>query len=381
MFVCGPTVYDSVHLGHARTYLVYDVLIKYLKTLGYKTNYIVNITDIDDKVFEKAELKGISFEDLAESYTQEFIECLKSLNITSIDSLHKASKYINEIENQIEYLIKNGNAYNVKGNIFFDITTFPSYGILSKQTPFEFILRRLNLDPDKRDQRDFILWRKWISKQISFQSKFGFGRPGWHIEDTAISISVLGGGYDIHGGGIDIIFPHHESEIALGESFTGQHPFVKYWVHTGLLFINGEKMSKSLGNIITLKAALKKWEPDVLRLYLLSEHYRKTFNFNLNEINDSKNKLKLIHTALIRISKKINESKKYSDKSNDKPQFQHYIDNFFEALKDDLDIPKAINMLIILIRAVDENMTSVNQDLFNKILKMLAIIGLESLGE
>ncbi|MFC1753667.1 class I tRNA ligase family protein, partial [Thermoproteota archaeon] len=264
MFVCGPTVYDSAHLGHARTYLVYDVLIKYLKTLGFKTTFIINITDIDDKVLEKAELEGIPFKDLAENYTQEFIECLKLLKITSIDSLHKASEYLNEIESQIEYLIKNGNAYDVKGNIFFDITTFPSYGKLSNQTRFEFMLRRLNPDPDKRDQRDFILWRKWISKQISFQSKFGLGRPGWHIEDTAISTSVLGGGYDIHGGGIDIIFPHHESEIALGESFTGQHPFVKYWIHTGLLFINGEKMSKSLRNIITCKDALKEWNPDVL---------------------------------------------------------------------------------------------------------------------
>lgn len=381
MFVCGPTVYDSAHLGHARTYLAYDVLIKYLKMLGFKTTFIVNITDIDDKVFEKSELEGIPYEDLAEHYTQEFIECLKSLKITSIDTFHKASKYLKEIEEQIEFLIKNGYAYNVKGNIFFDITTFPNYGLLSNQDPFEIMLRRLNLDPTKRDQRDFVLWRKWISKQTSFQSKFGLGRPGWHIEDTAISVSVLGGGYDIHGGGIDLIFPHHESEIAQGESFTGQKPFVKYWIHTGLLFINGEKMSKSLGNIINLKDALNKWNPEVLRFYLLSQHYRKTFNFKINEINNSKEKLNLFNDTLIRIRKKENESKKYSNNSNKKTQFKKYIDKFYKALNDDLDIPKAINVLIKLVRAVDESMANVDQDLMNEIQKMITIIGIEHLDD
>jgi len=379
MFVCGPTVYDSVHLGHARTYLVYDVLIKYLKTMGFNTTFIVNITDIDDKVFEKAELEGVNFEDLAEKYTQEFIKCLALLKINSIDSLHKASIYLNEIEIQIDYLVKNGYAYNVKGNIFFDIDTFPSYGILSKQTPFEIMLRRLNPDPNKRDQRDFVLWRNWVSKYPSFQSKFGVGRPGWHIEDTAISVSVLGGGYDIHGGGIDLIFPHHEAEIAQGESFTDQHPFVKYWIHTGLLFINGEKMSKSLGNVITLKDALNQWKPDVLRFYLLSQHYRKTFDFNINEINNSQNKLNFIYAAIIRIRKKVNNAIENSDEPNKILQIQYYIETFFKALDDDLDIPKSISVLIDLITLMDQNMVGVNQNLLNKILKMLSIIGLDPL--
>jgi len=348
---------------------------------GFVTNLIVNITDLDDKIFEKAEMEGIDFEDLAERYTQEFITSLERLKINSINAFHKASDYLNEIEYQIDHLIKNGHAYQVDGDIFFDVSSFPDYGLLSNQTPYELMLRRLNPDPKKRDQRDFLLWRSGIGKPPYFKSKFGIGQPGWHIEDTAISISVFRGGYDIHGGAVDLVFPHHEAEIAQGESFISQHPFVKYWVHTGLLLLEGEKMSKSLGNIISLKDALDQWGPDVLKLCLLSRHYRETFNLRRNEIKDFEGQVTLIRNTVKRLRKRIIDFRRDHNNPNVKTRFQNHINNFYGSLENDLDIPKALNALIFLIRAVDKDMAGVNQDLLNDILKMLAILGLESSSE
>ena len=345
---------------------------------GFVTILIVNITDLDDKVFEKAEMEGIDFEDLAERYTQEFITSLERLKINSINSFHKASNYLNEIEYQIDHLIKNGHAYQVDGDIFFDVSSFPDYGLLSNQTPYELMLRRLNPDPKKRDQRDFLLWRSGIGKPQYFKSKFGIGQPGWHIEDTAISLSVFRGGYDIHGGAVDLIFPHHEAEIAQGESFISQHPFVKYWIHTGLLLLEGEKMSKSLGNIISLKDALDQWDPDVLKLCLLSRHYRETFNLRRNDIKDFEGQVTLIRNTVKRLRKRVIDSRRDHNNSNVKTRFQNHISNFYGSLENDLDIPKALNALIFLIRAVDKDMADVNQDLLNELLKMLAILGLEA---
>ena len=378
IFVCGPTVYDSIHLGHARTYLVYDVLVRYLKLKGFDVILIVNITDLDDKVFDKAEWEGIAFKDLANRYTQEFITNLEKLKINSINAFHKASDYLNEIEYQIDHLIKKGCAYQVDGDIFFDVSSFPNYGLLSNQTHQELMLRRLNSNPKKRDQRDFFLWRSWIGKKPNFKSKFGIGRPGWHIEDTAISISIFKGGYDIHGGALDLVFPHHESEIAQGESIISQHPFVKYWVHTGLLFLEDEKMSKSLGNIISLKDSLDQFDPDILRLYLLSCHYRETFNLKRNEIKKFESQVTLIRNIVTRLTKRILGFKGIQNNLPIKTLFKNHINNFYASLENDLDIPKALNTLIFLLKAVDKDMASANQNLLNEILKMLSVLGLES---
>ena len=378
IFVCGPTVYDSIHLGHARTYLVYDVLVRYLKLKGFDVILIVNITDLDDKVFDKAEWEGIPFKDLANRYTQEFITNLEKLKINSINAFHKASDYLNEIEYQIDHLIKKGCAYQVDGDIFFDVSSFPNYGLLSNQTHQELMLRRLNSNPKKRDQRDFFLWRSWIGKKPNFKNKFGIGRPGWHIEDTAISISIFKGGYDIHGGALDLVFPHHEAEIAQGESIISQHPFVRYWVHTGLLFLEGEKMSKSLGNIISLKDSLDQFDPDILRLYLLSRHYRETFNLKRNKIKKFESQVTLIRNIVTRLTKRILGFKGIQNNLPIKTLFKNHINNFYASLENDLDIPKALNTLIFLLKAVDKDMASANQNLLNEILKMLSVLGLES---
>tara|TARA_B100000959_G_scaffold286512_1_gene365506 strand:+ start:11525 stop:12583 length:1059 start_codon:yes stop_codon:yes gene_type:complete len=345
---------------------------------GFDVILIVNITDLDDKVFDKAEWEGIAFKDLANRYTQEFITNLEKLKINSINAFHKASDYLNEIEYQIDHLIKKGCAYQVDGDIFFDVSSFPNYGLLSNQTHQELMLRRLNSNPKKRDQRDFFLWRSWIGKKPNFKSKFGIGRPGWHIEDTAISISIFKGGYDIHGGALDLVFPHHEAEIAQGESIISQHPFVKYWVHTGLLFLEDEKMSKSLGNIISLKDSLDQFDPDILRLYLLSCHYRETFNLKRNEIKKFESQVTLIRNIVTRLTKRILGFKGIQNNLPIKTLFKNHINNFYASLENDLDIPKALNTLIFLLKAVDKDMASANQNLLNEILKMLSVLGLES---
>ncbi|MFQ6134194.1 MAG: cysteine--tRNA ligase [Nitrososphaerales archaeon] len=382
MFVCGPTVYDSIHLGHARTYLVYDVLARYLKMKGFILHFIVNITDLDDKVFERAEEEGVEFEALAERYTQEFIECLKSLKIFSIDAFLKASEYLDEMESQIEQLVKKGHAYQVDGDVYFDTSTFPDYGKLSHQTPAELKLRRLDPDPKKRDQRDFQLWRSWIGSPPSFPSRFGRGRPGWHIEDTAISISTLGSGYDIHGGAVELVFPHHEAEIAQAESLTGRRPFVKYWVHTGLLVLEGEKMSKSLGNIITLRDALGRWDPDVLRLCLLSRHYRKMFDFEVSGTKGSEDMVALIRRTVSRLKRRVESGEGEGGHLRVEGRFQRHIDSFFRALDDDLDTPKALDALMMLIKELNKDVNRVDQDLLNTVLTMVSIMGLEpSSGE
>ncbi len=381
MFVCGPTVYDWTHVGHARTYLAYDLLARYLMARGHKIKFIVNITDLDDKIFDRARNEGVDYRTLADRYTYAFIEDLRSLHISSISAFIRASDYIKEIENQVQMLIEKGHAYRVdSGDIYFDTSTFPRYGRLAHFTPAEIKLRRIDPNPYKRSQSDFILWRSWSHKGSppSFPSRFGHGRPGWHIEDTAISIPNLGPEYDIHGGAVELIFPHHEAEIAQAESITGQTPFVKYWVHTGLLLIDGEKMSKSLGNIITLRDMLQRCHPDVLRLYLLSKHYRKTFNFKIDDIPAFEEQAALIHGAVSRLKQQLNESKgNIRDGSTESNvRYKGLVNLFFRALDDDLNAPKAIKALTTLLIKFDKENLADPQPL-KDVLRMLTILGLE----
>ncbi|MCL4435273.1 MAG: cysteine--tRNA ligase [Thaumarchaeota archaeon] len=383
MFVCGPTVYDWTHVGHARTYLAYDLLARYLLSQGYHLKFIVNITDLDDKVFDRADAEGVDYRHLTDKYTHAFIEDLRSLRINSVSAFIRASDYLTEIERQVQMLIEKGHAYRAdSGDIYFDTSTFPRYGRLANLTPAEIKLRRIDPDPHKRSQSDFILWRSWTQKGSppSFPSGFGQGRPGWHIEDTAISIPTLGPEYDIHGGAVELIFPHHEAEIAQAESITGQTPFVKYWVHTGLLLIDGEKMSKSLGNIITLRDMLNRCHADTLRLYLLSKHYRKVFNFKMDDIPIFEEQAALIHGAVNRLKQQLNKPRRNVNAGSTglNPRYKKPVDRFFQALNDDLNTPKAINSLISLLTTIDKDgEAAADPQLLITILRMLSILGLE----
>ncbi|MDD1730130.1 MAG: cysteine--tRNA ligase [Methanospirillum sp.] len=272
MFVCGPTVYDYSHLGHARTYVIFDVLAKYLRWTGKEVFYLQNITDVDDKVIIRAKEEGVQQQDLSRKFETEFLRDMQTLGIDSVSHYARATTHIPEIINQIGRLLNRNVAYITETGIYFNIDSFPRNGELSRQDTTHRISRVT--DSTKHNPADFVLWKLGEYGQYTWDSPWGRGRPGWHIEDTAITEKYFGQQYDIHGGGLDLIFPHHEAEIAQMESLDGRHPMVRYWLHTGFLTVNEEKMSKSLGNFITIKDALKSWDKDTIRYFILISHYR-----------------------------------------------------------------------------------------------------------
>lgn len=272
LFVCGPTVYDYSHIGHARTYVVFDVLAKYLRSTGKEVFYLQNITDVDDKIINRAKEEGISQSELARKFEREYLRDMQALGINAVSYYARATTHIPEIVDQIRRLIERSVAYVTENGVYFNVDTFERNGELSGQ---ERAKRKSRVtDDSKNNPLDFALWKLGEYGEYTWDSPWGRGRPGWHIEDTAISEKYFAQQYDIHGGGLDLIFPHHEAEIAQMESLEGKHPMVRYWMHTGFLTVNGEKMSKSLSNFITIRDALKTWKPDVLRYFILLSHYR-----------------------------------------------------------------------------------------------------------
>lgn len=273
IFVCGPTVYDYIHLGHARTYLAYDIIVRYLKFLGYKIRYLMNITDVAERVVQRAEELKRNPLDLAREYETAFLGDMRGLGIDNVERYERASEYIPQMIGQVAGLVSRGVAYETETGVYFEVNKFPKFGQLSGQSHEELGLRRLELCSSKRNPEDFSLWRKY-DKGLGWDSPWGYGRPGWHIEDTAISMAHFGETYDMHGGASELIFPHHEAEIAQAEALTGKAPFVRFWLHTGLLSVDGRKMSKSLGNMIRIRDALKEYTAPELRFYFASFHYR-----------------------------------------------------------------------------------------------------------
>jgi len=272
LFVCGPTVYDYSHLGHARTYVVFDVLAKYLRWTGKEVFYLQNITDVDDKIINRAKEEGVSQPALARKFEAEYFRDMHALGIDAVSYYARATTHIPEIIGQVERLLERGVAYVTKNGVYFSVDTFERNGELSGQERVKRVSRVT--DSSKQNPLDFALWKTGEYGEYTWDSPWGRGRPGWHIEDTAISEKYFGQQYDIHGGGLDLIFPHHEAEIAQMESLEGKYPMVRYWMHTGFLTVKGEKMSKSLGNFITIRDALKTWNKDVLRYFILLSHYR-----------------------------------------------------------------------------------------------------------
>lgn len=272
MFVCGPTVYDYSHLGHARTYIVFDVLAKYLRWTGEEVFYLQNITDVDDKIINRARAEGVFQNSLARKFENEYFKDMRSLGVDAVSYYARATTHIPEIIDQVERLIARGVSYVTETGVYFNVDTFDRNGELSGQRETNRISRVT--DETKQNPLDFALWKLGEFGEYTWDSPWGRGRPGWHIEDTAISEKYFGQQYDLHGGGLDLIFPHHEAEIAQMESLEGRHPMVRHWVHTGFLTVRGEKMSKSLGNFITIRDALRTWNRDVLRYFILLSHYR-----------------------------------------------------------------------------------------------------------
>ncbi len=295
LFVCGPTVYDYSHLGHARTYVVFDVLAKYLRSTGKEVFYLQNITDVDDKIINRAKEEGKSQNELSRKFETEYLRDIHSLGIDAVSYYARATTHIPEIIDQVERLIARGVAYVTETGVYFNLDTFDGNGELSGQERAKRVSRVS--DASKHNPHDFALWKTGEYGEYTWDSPWGRGRPGWHIEDTAISEKYFGQQYDIHGGGLDLIFPHHEAEIAQMESLEGKHPMVRYWMHTGFLTVKGEKMSKSLGNFITIRDALKTWNKDVLRYFILLSHYRSPLQATDEGINNAAKALEHIRAV------------------------------------------------------------------------------------
>ncbi|MDR2624211.1 MAG: cysteine--tRNA ligase [Methanobrevibacter sp.] len=367
LFVCGPTVYDDAHIGHGRTYISFDMIKRYLEFIGYSVFYLENITDIDDKIIVRAKERKTDFLTLARFYEDRFKEDMNKLNVDSVNLYPRATNHLKEIHDQIDTLIEKGFAYESEDGIYFEVEKFPNYGELSHQKLDKLEAHRETAKSTKKNPHDFVLWKKTDEKPY-FPSKFGNGRPGWHIEDTAITERYFGPQYDIHGGGLDLIFPHHEAEIAQMESIYSL-PMVRYWLHTGFLNVDGEKMSKSLGNFITIRELLQDWDPMAFRLFILSTHYKNPIDFsqkalsqalkNLNRLRNTMNNLIEFEKIVINHSPKNlidfkslkddpnsdnnlnDQEKKYLD-SDDLSKINELEEEFFKHMDDDFNTPRSL---------------------------------------
>jgi cysteinyl-tRNA synthetase len=357
MFVCGPTVYDYTHIGHAKSYVGFDVIAKYLRYRGYDLFYLQNITDIDDRVINRANELGVPPSEVAEDFTQKYYKDMEDLNIDSIDKYAKATDYIPQIIEQIQSLAEKGYAYEIDDGVYFDVSRFEEYGKLSKKN-LDDILRdqkmsRIEPNPQKVNFVDFSLWKKKKEGEPAWESPWGEGRPGWHIEDTAISISHFGAQYDIHGGGEDLIFPHHEAEITQAESFTGKVPFVRYWLHNAFLRVEGEKMSKSLGNYITVKESIEKHGADVVRFFFTINPYYRPIDYAEAKIEDAKVKLNKIRstTENLNIILETGKEESYVDFDELVSEFEN---KFIEAMDDNFNTSSALGTIFEYIRRIND---------------------------
>jgi cysteinyl-tRNA synthetase len=306
IYVCGPTVYDYCHIGHARTYISFDVIVRYLEYKGYKVKYVVNITDIDDKIINRAKATHEDPLVLSKKYEQAFFEDMKGFHLRPADVYPRVSEHIQDIIAMIRDLIEKGFAYEVTGDIYFDVTKIQDFGKLSHQSLDRMLAgARVAIDRKKKSPYDFALWKHTDDNELGWESPWGRGRPGWHMECSAMSMKYLGPQLDIHGGAKDLIFPHHENEIVQSESYTGKKPFVKYWIHTGFLTINGQKMSKSLGNFITIGDLLKKHSPESFKLFVLSTHYRRPVDFSEEGLVQAKTSLDRMYETRERLKSLI----------------------------------------------------------------------------
>ncbi len=361
MFVCGPTVYDLAHIGNAKTYTQFDLVARTLRYLGYDVSYLQNITDIDDKIIARAAERGVSPEDIAAEYAERYLEDMESLNNVSVSQYALAHDYISQIESQVRRLVEKGFAYQISDGYYFDVKAFADYGQLSGRHALKAddAVSRIDENPEKKNPQDFCLWKfKKPARphdssgaggegEPSWASELGEGRPGWHIEDTAITETEFGSQYDLHGGAVDLIFPHHEAEIAQMEAVSGEKPFVKYWLHTGFLNVDGGKMSKSKGNFYTIRdIAERGYSPLSLRYLFLMSHYRTPVNFTWEALDAAQNAFEKLKRFVGPLSAVGEVDLAYKAE-------------FIQKLENDFNTPQALAVLWTLVK--DKEVTAENK--------------------
>ncbi len=352
MYVCGPTIYDYFHIGNGRTFMMADVIRRYLIYKGYNVKYVMNLTDVDDKIINKANEEGVDTKEITKKFEQAFFEDIEKLKIKRADVYPKATEHIKEIEDIISKLEKTNIAYNVNGNVFYDVIKFNGYGKLSGKNIDDLESgARVEVNEEKKNPLDFALWKKAKEGEPAWESPWGKGRPGWHIECSAMSMKHLGETIDIHAGGSDLIFPHHENEIAQSEAASG-HEFVKYWLHFGFLNINKEKMSKSLGNFFTTRDILSKYPAEAVRLLFVQSHYASPLNFSKELLDAAKKGAEKIAN----VGRIIVEGIKQNNLSGNTPDFDFdkYEKEFTDAMDDNFNTPKATSVIFDFIHDINK---------------------------
>lgn len=393
LFVCGPTVFDYSHIGHAKNYITFDCFAKYLKSKGYKVYYLQNITDIDDKIIARAREKKVLPKNLAEAYEKEYLKNMKSLGVTSVTKYARATNYIKEIISQVKKLQEKGFAYEIAGDgIYYDISKFEDYGKLAGRTVLgaEDAVTRIDYSKDKRNRGDFCLWKfkqetnepSWPFGPASAEASAGKeGRPGWHIEDTAITEKFFGAQYDIHGGARDLIFPHHQAEIAQMEAISGKKPLVKYWMHVGFLTVNGQKMSKSLGNFITIEDLLRRCKVNYLRFLIMRNLWSSPMDYSESLLIEVKTSVGKIEEFLAKLKNVKSTSKKLN-------LIKGFKKSFYAELDDDFNTPNAFAVMFDFIKnanqLLDQNLISQKEakeifSFFEEINKIFGIIDIATI--
>lgn len=365
MYVCGVTVYDFCHIGHARTFVSFDMIVRYLRYRGFKVKYVRNITDIDDKIIKRANEKGVSAKELSEEFITKMYEDFDRLNIARPDVEPRATDNIPEIIALVERLIKKGFAYVAgNGDVMFAIDAFKNYGRLSGQKLEELEAgSRVEVEKTKRNPFDFVLWKMAKEGEPFWESPWGNGRPGWHIECSAMNSKVLGQHFDIHGGGSDLIFPHHENEIAQS-CCAFDTKYVNYWLHSGMVMINDEKMSKSLGNFFTIRDVLKQYDAETVRYFLISAQYRSPLNYSQDNLDNARASLARLYTALRDV------------KAGHASGGEEYVERFTKFMDDDFNTPGALSVLFDLAKAVNTSSGTEAEGLAGRLLELAGVLGL-----
>jgi len=387
MYVCGITAYDSAHLGHLKSAISFDIIHRYLKFKGFKVNIVKNFTDIDDKIINRSNELGIDFKELSEKYIEEYEEFMEIMNVEKETRNPRATEVIPFIINFIKELIKKGHAYERNGSVYFSVKSFPRYKTIFQNIKLEdledeeedYLEDQDTIGEDKIDPRDFALWKKMKEGEPYWESPWSKGRPGWHIECSAMVLQYLGDTIDIHGGGQDLKFPHHRNEIAQSESYTGK-PFANYFIHNGFVNVDDEKMSKSLGNFFLVSDLIKQYDPMVIRFFLISSHYRSSINYSLDNLKQAEKN----YNKLINIIKKINDLLAVSESSKETKKLISQIDkaesNIIKAMDDDFDTPVAIAEIMSLIRelnkAILEQKVEITEEFKDRFFKFIENIDL-----
>lgn len=384
MYSCGPTVYNYFHIGNARPFIIFDVLRRYLEYKGYKVTFVQNFTDVDDKIINKAKEEGVSEAQVANRYINEYFRDAEALGIKKADYHPRVTENIDEIINLIKRIEENGLTYTIGGNVYYDTTKFSDYGKLSKQNLEELEAgARVKREEEKKNPMDFVLWKNHKAGEPAWESPWGLGRPGWHIECSAMSMKYLGETMDIHSGGQDLIFPHHENEIAQSEGATGK-PFARYWMHNGFINVDNEKMSKSLGNFFTVREIGELYDLEIVRLFMISSHYRSPINFS-NELLDSiKSSLERLYIAKNNLHYLLEKAEDRDEKEEEriiKEKLLKYRDKFIEAMDDDLNTADGVSVIFDLVRdintTIDENFPkSVIECAYKLYMELASVLGL-----